>query len=206
LQPALGLTGHCVIGALNLDPIRQAAARWDAHGGGLEATDGYQKAAGMVDAPTSSFTYVDMKAGFERVYGLFRGVAAVGLVPHLSEYVDIGKLPQSATISRHLGPAVASTSVKEGGVLMQSAGPVTVSQAGFVTLLTAAVAAFPYVEAQLQGQNGSVPGGGFNGAGNLQNRLRSLTGQGSSAPPAAPVAPVAPGPGQPAASASGTTP
>jgi len=140
---------------------------------------------------------------------LFRGVASVGLVPHLSEYVDIGKLPQPATISRHLGPAVASTSVKEGGFLMQSAGPVTVSQAGFVTLVTAGVAAFPYVEAQLQGQNGSLlgfPAQGLNSPGSLQNRLKSLTNQGSSASPPPLATPPGAAPGVPAASASGTTP
>jgi len=212
LEPALGLTAHCVIGALNLDPIRQAAARWNANGsapGGLEAMDSYRRAAGMVDQPTSAFTYVDTKAGFERVYGLFRGVASIGFLPHLSEYVDIGKLPEPAIISRHLGPAVASTSVKEGGVLMQSAGPVTVSQAGFVTLVAAGVMAFPYVEAQIQGQNGALsrfPMQGLNGPGSLQNRFKSLTNQGSSAnppPPASPAMPVSP---LPAASASGTTP
>jgi len=209
LQPALGLTAHCVIGSLNLDPIRQAATRWNARGGGLEATDEYKKAVGTVDEPTTSFTYLDMKTAFERVYGLFRGVASVGLVPHLSEYVDIGKLPQPATISRHLGPAVASTSVKEGGFLMQSAGPVTVSQAGFVTLVTAGVAAFPYVEAQLQGQNGSLfgfPAQGLNSPGSLQNRLKSLTNQGSSASPPPLATPPGAAPGVPAASASGTTP
>jgi hypothetical protein len=209
LQPTLGLTKNAVIGALNTDPVRQAAGRWDAHGTGLEATDGYQTASGLVDPPTASFTYVDMKAGFERIYGLFRGVASVGFVPHLSEYVDISKLPAPATISRHLGPAVASTSVKDGGELMQSAGPVTVSQAGFVTLVAAGVAAFPYVEAELQGQNGA--NGGFQfpsagGSGNLPNPFKSLRNPASSANLPAQATPLAPAGAAPTASASGTTP
>jgi len=152
---------------------------------------------------------VDMKTAFERVYGLFRGVASIGFVPHLSEFVDISKLPAADTISRHLGPAVASTSVKEGGVLMQSAGPVTLSQAGFVTLAAAGVAAFPYVEAQFQGQNGALPalpGTGLNGPGALQNRFKSLTNQGSSVILPAPAASLAPASPAPTASASGTTP
>jgi hypothetical protein len=208
LQPTLGLTSHVVIGALNTDPIRQASARWGAHGTGLDATDGYRQATGLVDPPTASFTYVDMKAAFERVYGLFRGVASIGFVPHLSEYVDITKLPASTTISRHLGPAVASTSVKDGGELMQSAGPVTVSQAGFVTLVAAGVVAFPYVEAQLLGQNGA-PGfqlPSMGGTGNGPNPFKNLTNPAGSANLAPAAAPAAASAATPAASASGTSP
>jgi len=205
LQLTIGLTGHCVIGSLDLDPVKLAAARWDANGNGLAASEDYQKVAGMVAAPTQSFTYVDLKNGFERVYGLFRGIASLGFVPHLSDYVDIAKLPSAAAISRHLSPAVSSTSPVSGGVLMESVGPVTTSQAGSVMLAAAVGLAAPYIESQFQGQNVTLPNipgfspgamGGGRGAGG------NPTGQGASAITPAP-APVGPGAG---ASASGTTP
>ena len=93
--------------------------------GGAGGDGGVQAAAALVEEPTTSFTYVDTKAIFGRVYGLFRGVASMGFMPHLSDYVDIGKLPAPETITRHLSPMVASGSVKDGGLLMESAGPVT---------------------------------------------------------------------------------
>jgi hypothetical protein len=209
LQPAFGLTPHALIGALNPDPVKAAFARWDSHTGGLQATEPYGKAADLVDPPTESFTYLDMKSGFERVYGLFRGVASIGFIPHLAEYVDITKLPQPQTISAHLAPAVASTSIDQNGILMQSAGPVTVSQAGFVTLVAAGVAAVPYVEAQFQGQNGAIPGfqmPGLSGTATLQDSIKSLTHPAPSVVPFPPAPSTAPPVPAPAASASRTTP
>lgn len=161
LQVTLGLAGKCVIGALNLDAVRQGAKRWDAPGGGLGETAGYKKAAELVAEPTMSFSYVDTKAIFERVYGLFRGVASMGFVPHLSDYVDIAKLPAPETISRHLSPMVASESVKDGGLLVESAGPVTTTQALLAVTVSAGAAAVPLIEARMWGQH--VPGAGFPG-------------------------------------------
>ena len=158
LQVTVGLTGKCVIVALTTDAVKQGSKRWDSGGSGLAAAPAYQKAAGLVGDPTMSFTYVDTKAVFERVYGLFRGVAAMGFVPHLSNYVDISKLPAPETVSRHLSPMVSSGAVKDGGVLFESAGPVTLTQATMVTVLSIGVAMVPLVEQQLKGQSVTLPG------------------------------------------------
>ena len=60
---------------------------------GLARNGSLQKGSSLVEEPTKSFTYVDAKDVFERTYGLFRGVASMGFIPHLSGYVDISKLP-----------------------------------------------------------------------------------------------------------------
>jgi len=183
LQITLGLTDKGVIAALETDAVKQAGKRWDAGGTGLEEMDAYKKAAALVQGPTMSFTYVDTKTIFERLYGLFRGVASMGFVPHLSEYVDIAKLPVPETISRHLSPIVASGAVKDGGMLWESAGPVSSTQAVFVTAVTLGAVAVPLIEQQLKGQSVTIPGlPGFgsqpgNGAPNPLNKFTSPSGQ-----------------------------
>jgi hypothetical protein len=209
LQVTLGLTGKCVIGALSVDALKQGARRYDTHGAGLEGTEGFTKAAALVEEPTTSFAYVDTKAIFGRVYGLFRGVASLGFVPHLSEYVDIGKLPTPETITRHLTPMVTSGSVRDGGLLMESAGPVTAPEVVVVAALGLGAAAAPLVEQQIQGQSVTIPGFpgiGAKGSNPGQNSYISPWKKGSSvsATPGA----AAPGAGmaRPPASPSGGTP
>ena len=205
LQVTMGLTGKCVIAGLNMDAIKQGAERWDGAGTGLAGTAPYKKAAALVQEPTASFTYLDIRAVFSRLYGLFKGAAAFGLIPHLSDYVDIAKLPAPETITRHLSPIVASSAVRDGGMLMESAGPVTTTEAGMFGGVLVGAAAVPYIEAQIKGQSVSFSGfSGFKpkGASPMPNPIaRPLTPRGSinPGPPAAPAAtPV------PAASASGS--
>jgi hypothetical protein len=209
LQVTLGLTGKCVVAGLSMDAIKQAITRWDAHGTGLDGTEMYRKAASLVSEPTTSFTYVDAKAIFGRIYGLFRGLASIGFVPHLAEYVDIGKLPAPETITKHLGPMVSSGSVRDGGLLMESAGPVTTTQAMLATAVTVGAAAVPLVEQQLKGQSVTIPG--FPGIGlkpsnPVPTPVATPSNQGSFTSPAPPVAPAVPPVPVPAASASGGTP
>ncbi len=209
LQVTLGLTGKCVIGALSVDAVKQGARRYDAHEAGLDGMEGYRKAVGLVEEPTTSFAYVDTKAIFGRVYGLFRGVASMGFVPHLSEYVDIGKLPAPETITRHLSPLVASGSVRDGGRLMESVGPVASTPAVLVTAIAAGAVALPVVEQQIQGQSVSIPGFpglGSKGANPVQNPFISPWNGGGSANPAPPAAPSGTAMPGPSASASGGTP
>lgn len=203
LQVTLGLTGKGVIGALNSDGVKQAAKRWDAGGAGLDGTAVFRKAAGLVVDPTVSFTYLDTKAVFERIYGLFRGLASMGFIPHLSDYVEIGKLPAPETISRHLTPLVASTAARDGGLLVESAGPVTTVQAALVAAISAGAVAFPMIEQQTKGQSVAIPG--FPGlipgqAGPTQNPFTTPLNQGGYAIPQAPPAP--PGSALPVPSAS----
>lgn len=158
IQLTLGLTDKYIIGALSADTVKQAAERWKIGGAGLNATDDYEKSAPLVAEPENSFAYIDAKSIFGRVYGLFRGVASMGLVPHLSEYVDLGRLPAPETITRHLSPIVASGSTKDGGLLNESAGPISSMQATLVSVAAVGAVAFPMLEQQLKGQSVTIPG------------------------------------------------
>ena len=154
VQVTLGLTPKCVVAALGPDAIKEAADRWAKPAAGLEGTEAYKKAAALVYEPTESFAYVDSKAVFERAYGLFRGVATLGILPRLSDYIDVSKLPQPETISRHLSPIVSSEGVVDGGELMESAGPITSIEAIAAVVASAAIAA---VDQHLKGQDVTLP-------------------------------------------------
>jgi len=158
LQVTLGLTGNCLIGGLSVDAVKDGAHRWEKGAMGLAGTDAYRTAGALVGEPTMSFTYVDTKAIFERVYEVVKPFATMGVVPHLSDYVDVAKLPQTETIGKHLSPIVSSASVKDGGLLVESAGPVTLTQLGAAAGVGAGAAAIPMIIQQYKGQSVAMPG------------------------------------------------
>jgi hypothetical protein len=163
VQFTLGLTKKAVIAGLGQDPIQQGSQRWDTSASKLDSTEVFKKADDLVSQPTASFTYVDTGAVFGRVYGMVRGVAAMGFIPHLADYVDLSKLPAPETITKHLTPLVSSSSIKDGGLLTESAGPVTVSQGVVVAAAAFGAVAFPMIEEQAKGQPVTIPGlPGFN--------------------------------------------
>jgi len=196
LQLTLGLTDKCLIGALaSTDSVTQAAKRLNSPASGLTASPDYQKAAALVQSPSVSFTYLDSKPIFERLYGMVSSVAAIGLIPHISDYVDVAKLPNVATISRHLSPIVSSDAYNDGGLTWESAGPVTSTQASILTGGLMGAAAVPLVMQQLNGQSGfSIPGfPGFSpsGSGGSGNSFASPLTPGNSSgqtPPPPPAA------------------
>ncbi len=195
LQLTMALTDKFAVAATSMDGAKEAVSRWEAGRPGLAATADYQRATGWVPQPTNSFTYVDTKALFERLYGPLQalgGFASMGLVPHLSDYIDMSKLPKAETIERHLGPVAASESAKDGGILTTSAGPVTITQGSAVVVAVIAAVALE----EIQGQFGiqSLMGNGG------QNPSVNPFGSGGFAIPSVPVP--TPAPGIPAASAS----
>ena len=213
IQVTLGLTDRCLIGALSAETVKQAALRRSAAGASREGVAAYKMASGLVTAPTSSFAYVDAKAIFGRVYGLFKGVASMGFVPHLADYVDLDKLPAPETITRHLSPMVASGSLKDGGLLAESAGPITTSQAVFITAMALGAVAMPMVEEEIKGQSVTIPGLPGFGVGTpytphatLQNQFASPLAPSISTAPATPPPGAAPGTPGSSASPSGGTP
>ncbi len=213
LQVTLGLTKKGLIGALSTDAVKDAAARWDAGTVGLDGTDSFKNAVALVQEPTMSFAYVDTKAIFERVYGMFRGVASMGFVPHLSDYVDIAKLPAPEVISKHLSPLVWSASAKDGGLLAESAGPVSAMQGIMGAAVIVGAAAVPVIEAEMRGQSVTIPGlsglgigPGSGVGGGMGNLFGNPLSPGGSAVPSVPVPSASPSAPSPSASTSGTVP
>jgi len=100
----------------------------------LENSDAFKSIASTYKEPGQAFGYVDSKAVFERVYNLIRPIAIIAgtMTPSVSKMVDVNKLPDTETISRHLKPIVYVNKQVSDGMLIESSGPLTLSQAGIL--------------------------------------------------------------------------
>jgi hypothetical protein len=178
LQATLAQTSKGIIGGLSQPAVKEAEKRWETGGEGLAASDTYKNAAALVQEPTMSFLYFDAKVICDKVYGMIRGVATMGMIPGLANYADVGKMPAPETITKHLSPIVASTAVKDGGILEESAGPVTYMQGAMITGGLIGAAAVPIIIQQMKGQPVSIPG--FPGFGGGAGPFGNPSSQGTS--------------------------
>lgn len=151
VSPTLTLTDKHVLAGLNPDDVRAAATRESTGGGAMAQTPGYKSAAAAVVKPNVAFAYVDAKAFFDRAYGVLKPAATMGaaiFAPQLGDYVDVGKLPGTETISRHLSPTVFSEAVDSQGITVESLGSVTVAQAIAGLAIATGAAAEPMLQKQ----------------------------------------------------------
>ncbi len=97
----------------------------------LEGAPAFLPARSAYKEPVQAFGYVDSKAIFERVYNLLRPIAilAGSMSPAVGKVVDVNKLPDTETISRHLHPILYANKQVADGMLIESSGPITLSQA-----------------------------------------------------------------------------
>ena len=74
--------------------------------------------------------FVDTRSVFERAYTTLRPVILFGaqVMPGVGGMIDTTKLPQTGSIARHLPPVIFSQQRLEDGVLLESSGPLTISQ------------------------------------------------------------------------------
>ena len=107
----------------------------------------YKTAASSVGKANFAFAYLDSRAFFERLYGTLKPLAMFGtaFVPQVGDYVDLGKLPSTEAISKHLSPTITSESMDGQGVLFESVGSFTGGQAVVVTAGAVGAAAIPMI-------------------------------------------------------------
>jgi len=125
--PTLALTDDFLLVGLEAGAITSAAAPAEAP---LPSLPAFAPALPAYRSANEVFAFLDTRAVFERAYSAFRPVILFGaqVVPGMSEVIDTTKLPQTETIARHLPPVILSQKRIRGGVLIESSGPVTVSQ------------------------------------------------------------------------------
>ncbi|MDD5200792.1 MAG: hypothetical protein PHC88_13425 [Terrimicrobiaceae bacterium] len=100
----------------------------------LETSKAFQPALAAYKAGGQAFGYLDSKALFESIYNRVRPIAlfAATMSADVGKFVDISKLPETETISRHLSPIIYTNKQLADGWLIESSGPVTLSQVFFV--------------------------------------------------------------------------
>ncbi len=103
----------------------------------LESAAAFKPALAEYKVDAQAFGYLDSKALFEGIYNRVRPVAifAAAMSQDVGKYVDVDKLPETEVISRHLSAIVYTTKQVSDGWMIESSGPVTLSQAFFVGAL-----------------------------------------------------------------------
>ena len=126
-SPTFGLTDRFLTLGLSKESVLTVLGQASA-GEKLNSLPAYTTAAGTVVAPTSTFSYIDLRGLVERAYGTFRPFLLMSLafMPDVGQYVDAGKLPATDTLTRHLGPIVYSQARTDQGTLVESTGPISV--------------------------------------------------------------------------------
>ncbi len=147
LAPTLTVTPKHLLIGLTTDDLRDAAVREKTPAANFTASEVYKKASGDVEKPNTAFAYLDSKTFFERFYGTLKpyAITAAFLMPQVSEYVDLGKLPEAETISRHLSATVLSQTYGPDGCFLESVGSFTFGQATAVVFGGAIGAATQYM-------------------------------------------------------------
>jgi hypothetical protein len=153
LQPAIGISDKFVIAGLSPKSVIDALAHAKQQGGKLTDQAGFKTAEKTVLPPTNAFGYFDVRALIERSSAIFRPLLAMSLAmnPDSGQYIDAGKLPATATLTKHLGPTVYSSRTTDQGALTESAGPITFNQAIFVAAVGVGAAAVPAMEQAMKG-------------------------------------------------------
>jgi hypothetical protein len=125
--PAFGLTDRFLTFGLSKESVL-AVLRQTSGGEKLNSLPAYATAASTVVAPTSTFSYIDLRGLIERAYGTFRPFLLMSLafMPDAGQYIDAGKLPATDTLTRHLGPIVYSQARTDRGTLVESTGTISV--------------------------------------------------------------------------------
>lgn len=126
--PTFTLTDEFLL--VGIEPSSVALA---ARSGGtttLEKLPAFAPAVPAYRSANEVFAFIDTRAIFERAYSALRPVILFGaqVVPGAADMIDTGKLPAPESIGRHLPPVILSHQRLEDGVLLESSGPVTMSE------------------------------------------------------------------------------
>jgi hypothetical protein len=149
VDPVVAISDHYLFGALMkadaasaLAPVAGAKTLVDA--------PGFAQAKTAFDTPAQGFGYIDAKVVFERLYGQLRPVAlfAAAMSPELGKIVEVSKLPETEDIAQHLRPITYLQRQVESGWMMESSGPITISQTALLGGVGVVGAAFSQMQSE----------------------------------------------------------
>jgi hypothetical protein len=135
ITPTVALSNQLLIVGLDSVSVENAIKRAGADGrksaSALESSAVYKAAARAVPAPSNTFVYIDTPLLYSRLDAALRPMLlmSAAFMPAISDYVDIGKLPATEVVTKHLSPIVSSQRYFGDGYVTDSAGPVTLNQA-----------------------------------------------------------------------------
>lgn len=126
-SPTLTMADQFLIIGIDSASVLRAAR---SEGAAIEGLSAFAPAIRSYRSANETFAFIDTRSIFERAYTALRPVILFGaqVMPGAAEMIDTGKLPQTETITRHLPPVILSQQRFDEGVILESSGPVTVSQ------------------------------------------------------------------------------
>ena len=126
-SPTLAMTGGFMIFGIDPSSVVRAAR---SNGAGVGSLPAFAPAISSYRSANEIFAFVDTRSVFERAYTTLRPVILFGaqVMPGVGGMIDTTKLPQTGSIARHLPPVIFSQQRLEDGVLLESSGPLTISQ------------------------------------------------------------------------------
>ena len=129
VTPTVAVSDRFLVAGLNAASVDGVISPAPA-GGGLAGSEKFHSASKLVPDPSQIFVYLDLAGLYSRLDATVRPILQMGaaFVPGLSERLDPSKLPPAEVITKHLSPAVASTSYVDGGYRSESAGTITIEQ------------------------------------------------------------------------------
>ncbi len=148
VDPVVAISDQYVLGALTKADAAKALAPVDGAETLVDAP-GFAGAQAAFATPAQGFGYIDAKVFFERLYGQLRPVAmfAAAMSPDLGQTVDVSKLPETEDIAQYLRPITYLQRQVESGWLMESSGPITMSQSALLGGVGVTAALFSQMQA-----------------------------------------------------------
>lgn len=138
-SPTFALIDGFLVVGLNATDVERAIAAQKT-GKPLIKSAAFAYARSEFQSANEVFGYLDIRAAFNRFYPLARQIAvfSAAINPSSTSAIDVNKLPSTEAVARHLNPIVYAQSRYDDGYLLQSRGPVSLSQAGFLGAFGAA--------------------------------------------------------------------
>lgn len=145
-SPTIGLSDRMLVVGADHGSVEAAMKRSATGASELAASRNFQNAERAVPTAQQAFVYVDPALVYARFDTTLRPLLAMGaaFLPAVADTVDLGKLPPSDVITKHLSPMAMSQSYRGDGYVAESVGSVPFYQTviGAVTTGTAAAAIY----------------------------------------------------------------
>jgi hypothetical protein len=127
ITPTIALSNQVLIVGLDSVSVESAMSRSTKSSASLSDSAAYKSAERAVLAPTDTFVYIDTALLYSRLDAALRPMLlmSAAFMPAISDYVDVGKLPEPEIVTKHLSPIVSSQRYDGDGYVTESSGPVT---------------------------------------------------------------------------------
>ena len=149
VTPTIGLSNRTLIAGFNPVSVEEAIKRGGSASSELSNSQTYKNAARSVPSPSNFFAYVDTALLYSRLDASLRPMflLAAALMPGITDYVNLGKLPAAEVITKHLSPIVSSQRYDRDGYVAESVGPLTLDQSAIGLAILGSVGAAAHQKA-----------------------------------------------------------